>query len=378
MAKRKPTNTEREDALRRTRAVRPFPASTFSDALELANAVQQHSGGQPIRRLTLFDQIGKSPDSGPSRQLITNSGKYGLTEGGYQAETLILTDLGKMITSEETPPKDRARARIKAAILDIVPFNAVYEKYVGNKLPSKAVLIDAMKETGISGALAEEAVDILIVNARDVGILQTLSGAERLLTVDHAVEAVPPAPLDDSVSPSVAAPIASKRRDAVDFEKTCFYVTPIGAEGTDQRKHSDLFLGSIVEPALESLGLTVVRADAIEKPGLITKQVIEYLLKARLVVVDLSFHNPNVFYELAIRHAARLPTVQVTRAQDRIPFDVNQNRTVQIDCSTIYALVPQIETYRSQVANHARRALEDPDASDNPIMLFWPNMKVTL
>jgi hypothetical protein len=139
-----------------------------------------------------------------------------------------------------------------------------------------------------------------------------------------------------------------------------------------------LFLGSIVEPALESLGLTVVRADAIEKPGLITKQVIEYLLKARLVVVDLSFHNPNVFYELAIRHAARLPTVQVTRAQDRIPFDVNQNRTVQIDCSTIYALVPQIETYRSQVANHARRALEDPDASDNPIMLFWPNMKVTL
>lgn len=378
MANRKATENDDAEGPRRTRSVRPFPASTFTEALELASAVQQHSGGQPIRRLTLFDQIGKSPDSGPSRQLITNSNKYGLTEGGYQAETLSLTDQGKLITSDETPPKDRARARIKSAVLDIAPFNAVYEKYVGNKLPSKAVLIDAMKEAGVSADLAEEAVDVFVVNARDVGILQTLSGAERLLTVDHAVEAVPAAPADPSQPSTAAALSVQKPRDIADFSTTCFYVTPIGAEGSEERKHSDLFLGSIVEPALDSLGLKVVRADAIEKPGLITKQVIEYLLKARLVVADLSFHNPNVFYELAIRHAARLPTVQVIRAQDRIPFDVNQNRTVQIDCSTIYALVPQIETYRSQIANHARRALEDADASDNPIMLFWPSLKVTL
>lgn len=378
MANRNATDQGDADGSRRTRSVRPFPAATFTEALELASAIQQHSGGQPIRRLTLFDQIGKSPDSGPSRQLITNSNKYGLTEGGYQAETLTLTDQGKLVTSEDTPPKDRARARIKSAILDITPFKAVYEKYVGNKLPSKAVLIDAMKEAGVSADLAEEAVDIFVVNAQDVGILQTLSGAERLLTVDHAVEAVPTSSSDLSLPSTTGSPTAIRPRDAADFSTTCFYVTPIGAEGSEERKHSDLFLGSIVEPALESLGLKVVRADAIEKPGLITKQVIEYLLKARLVVADLSFHNPNVFYELAIRHAARLPTVQVIRAQDRIPFDVNQNRTVQIDCSSIYALVPQIETYRSQIANHARRALEDADASDNPIMLFWPSLKVTL
>ena len=189
---------------------------------------------------------------------------------------------------------------------------------------------------------------------------------------------MPHAKAENHLAAIAGTPISAKPKDAADFATTCFYVTPIGAEGSEERQHSDLFLGSIVEPALESLGLKVVRADAIEKPGLITKQVIEYLLKARLVVADLSFHNPNVFYGLAIRHAARLPTIQVIRSKDRIPFDVNQNRTVQIDCSTIYALVPQIETYRSQIANHARRALEDPDASDNPIMLFWPNLKVTL
>ena len=39
------------------RPTRNFPASTFEDALELSLAIQEHSGGQPIRRLTLFDAV---------------------------------------------------------------------------------------------------------------------------------------------------------------------------------------------------------------------------------------------------------------------------------------------------------------------------------
>jgi hypothetical protein len=129
---------------------------------------------------------------------------------------------------------------------------------------------------------------------------------------------------------------------------------------------------------MEQFSLTVLRADAIDKPGVITRQVIEYLLRARLVVVDLSFHNPNVFYELAIRHAARLPVVQLIRTADRIPFDVNQIRTVVIDTTDIYSLVPRIDSYRSEIANQVRRALDDPDSVDNPITIFHPAFKVQL
>jgi hypothetical protein len=90
--------------------------------------------------------------------------------------------------------------------------------------------------------------------------------------------------------------------------------TPIGDEGTEERKHADVFLGHVVEPAIEALGLTleVIRPDHIDKPGLITTQVIEHVLGARLVVADLSFHNPNVFYELALRHATGRPTVHIS------------------------------------------------------------------
>lgn len=364
---------------KRTRRARPFPNCAFEDALELANAIQQHASGQPIRRLTLFDHIGRSPDSGPSREMVTNSGKYGLTKGGYQSETIELTEDGNIATSEDSLEREKTRARVKLAIMDIEPFNVLYERFVNNKLPSRPVLLDAIRELDVPDDFVDEAVDTFVVNAQFVGVLQSLSGAERFVTLEHLLDTLP-------ATSAVAAPKGSQAdnkgamittSDAT-FATTCFYVTPIGSEDSEERKHSDLFLGHIVEPALEQFGLSVVRADQIEKPGLITKQVIEYLLKSRLVIADLSYHNPNVFYELAIRHAARLPTVQLIRGGERIPFDVNQNRTIQIDTTDIYTLVPQLETHKSQIANQVRRALDDADASDNPITLFWPSLKVEL
>ena len=49
---------------------------------------------------------------------------------------------------------------------------------------------------------------------------------------------------------------------------------------------------------------------------------------AGLVVCDLSFHNPNVFYELSLRHSTKRPTIHIIRKRDGIPFDVNDFRTI--------------------------------------------------
>ena len=47
---------------------------------------------------------------------------------------------------------------------------------------------------------------------------------------------------------------------------------------------------------------------------MISRQIIEHIMHARLVIADLSFHNPTVFYELALRHMTGKPTIQVIRA----------------------------------------------------------------
>jgi hypothetical protein len=161
-----------------------------------------------------------------------------------------------------------------------------------------------------------------------------------------------------------------------DLSKTCFYITPIGEPSSEERQHADFMLEYVIKPAVEEFGLNVVRADQMGKPGMIGKQIIEQILKAKLVIADLSFHNPNVFYELCLRHTTRLPTVQIKREVDKIPFDLNQYNTISIETRNAYALLPKIQTYVSQVATHVRRALEDSDTGDNPISLYYPSAKL--
>lgn len=367
-----------ETALRKKRSQRSFPASTFEEPLEFAKAVFRIGGGQPVKRLTLFDQLGKSPESGGSRQLITNAGKYGLTRGGMQAENIDLTPEGQKAVDEQVTRREQARIWTELAITNVEPFQKLYEKFVGNKLPAHAVLIDSAKDAGIEAEHAAEAVDTFVVNLRFVGLLKTLSGAERIISLDTLLSELPAA--SASVRPlNPASPTTSVvTAEHAQFESTCFYIAPIGDEGSEPRKHSDLFLGSIVEPALEQFGLQVIRADAIDKPGIITRQIIDYIMRARLVIADLSFHNPNVFYELALRHAVKLPIVQLIRSGDRLPFDVNQMRTISIDTTDIYSLVPRIDSYRAEVANQVRRALEPDYVVDTPISTYFPGLKVTL
>lgn len=365
-----------QEVSRRRRMVRNFPASPFEEPLEFAKQIFDFGSGEKVRRLSLFNHINRAPESGTSRQLIINAGRYGLIKGGYQSEILELTPDAVRAVDPQVPPREQMRARIKLAIEDVDIFSELHKRFVGKALPAKAVLTDAAVELGTSKDAASEAVETFIVNLRFVGLLVTLSGAERIISTDHALDQLPASDATPSPQKTVEPRSSVITAEHAHFEKTCFYITPIGAPDSEQRLHSDLFLGSFIEPALQPFGLTVVRADQIDKPGVITKQVIEYIVKARLVIVDLSYHNPNVFYELAIRHMMRLPIVQIIRKADAIPFDINQMRTITIDTTDIYTLVPKIVTYQTEISSQIRRALDDADAVETPISTYFPSLRV--
>lgn len=365
---------------KRGRSTRPFPAVPFEEALEFAKQIYEFGSGQQVRRLSLFDHLQRTPDSGPSRQLITNANKYGLLKGNYASDHLELTQEGKKVCDENTSPREQARIKAKLAITDVPPFEAVYQRFVNSKLPARAALIDSMREAGVERDHLEEGVDTFIVNLKVVGLLQTLSGADRVVTIEHLLDTLPGTTATPPL-PGYSEPLIQSQslmtQEQASFESTCFYITPIGGAESDARKHANLFLESIVEPAIRTVGLTVVRADQIDKPGVITRQIIEYILRARLVVADLSFSNANVFYELALRHAARLPVVQIIRHGDAIPFDINQMRTITIDNRDIYTLLPNVELYKSELASQARRALEAGAEVDTPVSIYFPQARLT-
>lgn len=147
-------------------------------------------------------------------------------------------------------------------------------------------------------------------------------------------------------------------------KKRCFVIAPIGEASSDTRKRSDQILKHVVAPAVDACGYEKpVRADQIAEPGMITSQVIQHIVDDELVIADLTERNPNVFYELAVRHAVRRPLVQMIRKGDQIPFDVAGARTVFVDHKDLDSVEAAIE----EISNQIRALEKDPSKLETPI-----------
>jgi hypothetical protein len=329
-----------------------------------------------MRRETVFQILGKAASSGASRQLVTTSGRYGLTVGGYNAETLRLSEDAVLILDPSISRAQSLRAKFRLAIENVPVFKNLYERFRAGKLPAPEVMRDVLND--VESADRQECVDIFIGNVKHIGLLRTVSGAEWILDIDRALQEQGSA-IGVTISPLIdRATALDEPGHATDFDSICFFLAPIGEEGAPERKHSDMVLETLLEHALIPSKLKVVRADKITQPGMISKQIIEYILKSKLVIADMSFHNPNAFYELGIRHMLGKPIVHIIRKQDKIPFDLGNFRTIIIDDEDKYTLIAQLDTYRADISNYVREALEGSSPSDNPILTYFPGLAVTL
>ncbi|TEU21881.1 MAG: hypothetical protein E3J21_01315, partial [Anaerolineales bacterium] len=145
--------------------------------------------------------------------------------------------------------------------------------------------------------------------------------------------------------------------------KTCFVISPIGEPDSEIRKRSDQILDYIITPAVRECGYDPLRADQISQPGIITTQVIQHIVDDPLVIADLTNHNPNVFYELAIRHAVKKPVVQIIQKGERIPFDVAPIRTISVD----YRDLATAAKAKEEIMEQIKAVEEDPSKIDTPI-----------
>jgi len=146
-------------------------------------------------------------------------------------------------------------------------------------------------------------------------------------------------------------------------KKICFVISPIGEDDTETRKRSDQVLKHIITGAVEQLGYEVIRADKISEPGIITHQILQHIVDAPLVIADLTERNPNVFYELALRHAIRKPLVQLIKKGEIIPFDVAATRIIQFDLQNL----DSVEAAKLEIIAQIKSLEAGKNETDNPI-----------
>lgn len=144
-------------------------------------------------------------------------------------------------------------------------------------------------------------------------------------------------------------------------QKRCFIITPIGNDDSIARRETDGLIDAVVLPVLRKLSIAGEVSHRINKTGNINKQVITRLVEYDLVIANLTGLNPNVMYELAVRHAKRLPVVSVAEKGTKLPFDLYAERTLLYvnDMAGVEDLKPRLK-----LAIESALSEKEPD---NPI-----------
>ncbi|QLH83417.1 nucleoside 2-deoxyribosyltransferase [Halosimplex pelagicum] len=145
-------------------------------------------------------------------------------------------------------------------------------------------------------------------------------------------------------------------------QKECFVICPIGSEGSEIRERSDKLMEYIITDAVSEFGYSTLRSDEMSEPGSITSQIIQKTIESELVIADLTNHNPNVFYELALRHATAKPYIQLIDKKQSIPFDISDLRTINYDFD-----VQRAANAVDEIKEHLETIEEKEPDFDNPI-----------
>ena len=126
----------------------------------------------------------------------------------------------------------------------------------------------------------------------------------------------------------------------------------------------------VIKPAIPP-GWEAKRADELHEPGIIDRLYTEWLLEADVVLADLTFFNPNVFYELGIRQAlSKKSTVLIAQKSSALPFDVRNQSVVSYD----YFHAPSLPRFHADLKATLMSAAAKPAGS--PVHDYLPGLFV--
>jgi hypothetical protein len=295
---------------RKARSPRPYPAKTLEEALLIPKAIRELNNGNPWDTEDVAQaSLGVAKSNNKFFYTAAAARDYGLTIGTRDTEKIELAPFGREIFF--AADEESKKAAMLKAFFSIDIFKRVFEHYGNAELPKKEFLTNTLqKDFGLDPEWHEDFVTIFKANCKFLGIEKGLGPTQKMPAKDEAVE-----------HPSEIQVVGQPKGK---FDRTAFVIMPFGEKG-DLPRPSGFFselLNSLITPAANAAGFAV---ETARKQGsdVIQSTIINQLLKADLVIADLTDHNPNVLFELGIRIAKELP-VALIKAEGTGPiFDVD-------------------------------------------------------
>lgn len=155
--------------------------------------------------------------------------------------------------------------------------------------------------------------------------------------------------------------------------KKCFVIMPFSkTKSCTEQEWTGIFKG-IIKPAVEESGLGYECERSVAERQNIVKGILEALNKANVVIADLTDNNPNVFYELGVRHTLANRTILIAQGEKYIPFDLRPYPVAFYSKS-----LTNIEEFKSDIKKKLQDIETSPERSDNPVADFLKERNVVL
>ena len=144
--------------------------------------------------------------------------------------------------------------------------------------------------------------------------------------------------------------------------RKCFIITPIGDETSETFRMAKGVIESVIKPLLQENGYDDIKpAYEINQSGMITTQIINRILDDDLVIANLTGNNPNVMYELCLRHVTTRPIIHICQNGTILPFDIKDNRTIFYtnDMLGVQELKEQMVAFLQEI-DYTKENLDNP------------------
>lgn len=171
---------------RRTPGVRGLHRLPLKDAKEIARAVFEIGGLDPVPRTLALDHLGRVPKSGSSDQLVGASNYYGLTiKSG--SNDLKLTERGSNLVDPSSSKETRQKAALDAVFSNEM-FSALVAKYAAKAFPMDKTIHLYLTQNGLSQVDASLFWGVTKENLEDTGLIQELSSGGKMIISRETLE----------------------------------------------------------------------------------------------------------------------------------------------------------------------------------------------